>query len=91
MNGLDSFQNLEPNSLINNLINILDSSLPHFTNSDSYLKILSKKKNENQHTKAFCDFMTLRCFHGNLGSFLAPKQLKKEVVLSMLEFFIIVT
>lgn len=62
MDGLNTFQNLEPNSIVENLVTSIDREIGNFTASDSFKKILKKKKNENQHSEAFCHFMN---FHLN--------------------------
>lgn len=59
--GISEFQELEPNNLVQELIIDIESELPKFTNSDEYVEILYNKKNENQHSTAFCLYMTNRC------------------------------
>ena len=61
MNGLKSFQNLEPNELVPDLIGYIEKELVRFTYSEEFLDILEKKKNENQHTLSFCVYMTNKC------------------------------
>lgn len=57
MTGIAAFKNLRPNNLIDDLISYINKELPHFTSSDSFVEILVRKKNEDQHSTAFCNFM----------------------------------
>lgn len=57
MTGIAAFKNLRPNNLIDDLISYINEELPQFTSSDSFVEILVRKKNENQHSTAFCNFM----------------------------------
>jgi hypothetical protein len=61
MGGIHTFRELKPSRLTQKLIaTIIDklSALPH---SDEFQQNLKKKKNENQHSMAFCLFMTNSC------------------------------
>lgn len=58
---LDEFKELEPNTLIADLITLLEEQLPLFPKSEEFVKILEKKKNENQHSLSFCVYMTNKC------------------------------
>jgi hypothetical protein len=60
MNGIESFKQLEPSNLIEELLSYLESELMKFPHSKEFAKNLIKKKNENQHSSAFCLFMTNR-------------------------------
>lgn len=57
MEGISSFQQLEPNTLHSEIIGQLEEQLPYFVGSNTFDKIMVKKKNEDQHTSAFCIFM----------------------------------
>jgi hypothetical protein len=61
MSGINTFRELEPNSIVIDLITLIDDEIKNFTTSDSFINILKKKKNENQHSQAFCNFMNLIC------------------------------
>lgn len=47
--------------VILNLIQYIEDTLPEFRNSLEFVHILAKKKNENQHSKSFCVYMTNKC------------------------------
>ena len=66
MDGINTFRELEPNSVVEDLIALIDSKIVDFTSSDSFTNILKKKKNENQHSEAFCNFMNLQSRHQNI-------------------------
>jgi predicted transport protein len=55
------FQVLEPNTLVEELVNYIAQELPNFKDSEEFVDILMKKKNENQHSLALCVFMTNTC------------------------------
>ncbi|SFT72239.1 hypothetical protein SAMN04489724_1823 [Algoriphagus locisalis] len=61
MSGVSSFKNLQSSHLVNDLIAYLEVELPNFTSSDEFVEILAVKKNENQHSTAFCVYMTNKC------------------------------
>lgn len=61
MSGTQSYRNLQPNELVSDLINYIESELPSFTSSEEFVEIVFTKKNENQHSKAFCVYMTNTC------------------------------
>ncbi len=46
---------------ISDLIKYIEEKLPDFTNSQEFVDILEKKKNENQHSLSFCVYMTNGC------------------------------
>ena len=60
--GLENFNQLEPNNLVADLLEYLEGQLPTFTHSKEFVDILAVKKNENQHSTAFCTYMTNQCF-----------------------------
>ncbi len=66
MDGINTFRELEPNSVVEDLVALIDSKIGDFTSSDSFTNILKKKKNENQHSEAFCNFMNLQSRHQNI-------------------------
>lgn len=57
MDGISAFKNLQPNSLIDELIVHIQDNLPRFSDSDEFKNITSKKHNENQYSEAYCAFM----------------------------------
>lgn len=59
--GIESFKQLEPNDVIKDLTAYIESALPGFPASKEFANVLSKKKNENQHSSAFCIYMTCKC------------------------------
>lgn len=61
MDGIETFRELKPNRLTQRVINYITETVSLFPVSSEFEKILSKKKNENQHSKAFCVFMTNYC------------------------------
>lgn len=61
MINLKNFKELSPNRIVEELISYISNELPNFTTSWEFKNILSKKKNENQHSTAFCVFMTNKC------------------------------
>ncbi|PZX59626.1 hypothetical protein LV84_00834 [Algoriphagus ratkowskyi] len=61
MSGVSSFKNLQSSHLVNELISYLETELPNFTVSEEFVEILAVKKNENQHSSAFCVYMTNEC------------------------------
>lgn len=56
--GIESFKQLEPNQIIEDLVAYIENQLPNFPASKQFADMLVKKKNENQHSSAFCNFMT---------------------------------
>jgi hypothetical protein len=46
---------------IQNLLIFIETELNNFTNSQEFIDILEQKKNEDQHSTAFCVFMTNKC------------------------------
>lgn len=61
MNGIETFKQLEPSNLIEDLHSYLEGELPEFPHSKEFAENLIKKKNENQHSSALCLYMTNRC------------------------------
>jgi hypothetical protein len=61
MDGLSEFKQLQPSNFIADLTQLIDQYLPEFTGSHEFIKILEKKKNENQHSLSFCVYMTNKC------------------------------
>lgn len=55
------FKNLQANTVVEDLVSYLEEILPGFKVSDEFIEILAEKKNENQHSTAFCVYMTNRC------------------------------
>ena len=49
------------NQAIFHLIKYIEEALPNFPNSQEFVDILEKKKNENQHSLSFCVYMTNEC------------------------------
>ena len=49
------------NQAILNLLEYIEKTLPDFPNSQEFVDILEKKKNENQHSLSFCAYMTNKC------------------------------
>ena len=49
------------NQSILDLIEYIEKTLPDFPNSQEFVDILEKKKNENQHSLSFCVYMTGKC------------------------------
>lgn len=49
------------NQSILDLIEYIEKTLPGFPNSQEFIDILEKKKNENQHSLSFCVYMTNKC------------------------------
>lgn len=73
MNGINTFKNLKPNTLVYDLVVVIDDRIVHFRNSDAFANILSKKKNETQYTTAFCVFMNLECKAGSINFIFTPE------------------
>ena len=61
MNGIKTFRELKPNRLIQLLIDFISNELSKFPSSNEFKEVLTKKKNENQHSTAFCLYMTNSC------------------------------
>ncbi|HUC79395.1 MAG TPA: hypothetical protein VMR70_00710 [Flavisolibacter sp.] len=57
----NEFRELKPNTLVAELVEFIEKQLPDFSNSLEFIKILEKKKNENQHSLSFCVYMTNKC------------------------------
>lgn len=61
MNGIETFRELKPNKVVRQLVTMISDGLPYFSSSKEFSSVLAKKKNENQHSTAFCLFMTNSC------------------------------
>lgn len=61
MNGIETFRELKPNKVVHQLVTMISEGLPYFSSSKEFSSVLAKKKNENQHSTAFCLFMTNSC------------------------------
>jgi hypothetical protein len=60
-NGIETFRELKPNKVVRQLVTMISDRLPFFASSKEFSAVLTKKKNENQHSTAFCLFMTNEC------------------------------
>ncbi len=60
-NGIETFRELKPNKVVRQLVTMISDRLPFFASSKEFSAVLAKKKNENQHSTAFCLFMTNDC------------------------------
>ncbi len=61
MEGIHTYRELKPNKLTQRLLDSIRSELNLFPSSEEFQKVLAKKKNENQHSTAFCLYMTNVC------------------------------
>jgi hypothetical protein len=61
MDGIASFKQLERNNVVEELTGYIIDKLSNFPSSREFADILLVKKNENQHSSAFCHFMTKAC------------------------------
>ncbi|MBN8682005.1 MAG: hypothetical protein J0L99_05110 [Chitinophagales bacterium] len=61
MNGIETFRELSPNKLVEDLLVIIGRDLDDFPVSQEFQEVLRLKKNENQHSTAYCLFMTNSC------------------------------
>jgi hypothetical protein len=61
MNGIETFRELKPNKVVSQLVTMISDRLSFFPSSKEFIEVLIKKKNENQHSTAFCLFMTNDC------------------------------
>ena len=61
MNGIETFRELKPNKVVRQLVTMISDRLSLFPSSKEFGAVLAKKKNENQHSTAFCLFMTNAC------------------------------
>lgn len=59
--GIEGFQQLEANNIVKDLVLYIEKELPFFPASQAFVDILVRKKNENKHSAAFCNFMTCQC------------------------------
>lgn len=57
MDGIQTFQELQPNRLVQKVITSIHKLIGDFPYSEEFENELIKKKNENQHSAAFCLFM----------------------------------
>lgn len=60
-NDLIEFTELRTANPVANLVAYILEKLPEFSDSDEFINILEKKKNENQHSLSFCVYMTNKC------------------------------
>ncbi len=58
MDGIDTFRELQPNRLVQKLVSTIGNSLYDFSHSEEFESVLAKRKNENQHSLAFCLYMS---------------------------------
>jgi len=77
MNGINTFKNLKPNTLVQDLVVVIDDKIVHFRNSHAFANILNKKQNETQYTTAFCVFMNLECKAGSINFIFTPENAQK--------------
>ncbi len=61
MNGIETFRELKPNKVVHKLVTLISDGLPFFSSSKEFEAVLRKKKNENQHSEAYCLFTTNFC------------------------------
>ncbi len=61
MNGIETFRELKPNKVVHQLVTMISDGVVFFSSSKEFSAVLAKKKNENQHSTAFCLFMTNSC------------------------------
>lgn len=61
MNGIETFRELKPNKVVQQLVSMISQGLILLPSSNEFSAVLAKKKNENQHSTAFCLFMTNSC------------------------------
>ncbi|HEY0057024.1 MAG TPA: hypothetical protein VGB63_16865 [Pedobacter sp.] len=61
MEGINEFRQLEPNTLVTELVAYIELELPNFPTSLEFIDVLEQKKNENQHSLSFCLYMTNGC------------------------------
>jgi hypothetical protein len=61
MNGIETFREIKPNKLVIELVTLIGQELVRFHLSDEFQEVLKQKKNENQHSTAYCLFMTNLC------------------------------
>lgn len=61
MNKPKPQQKQSKKTTIKKLIELIEKGLPNFPDSLEYITILEQKKNENQHSDAFCTLMTFAC------------------------------
>lgn len=61
MNKPNPQQKQSKKTTIKKLIELIENELSNFPDSLEYITILEQKKNENQHSDAFCTFMTFAC------------------------------
>ena len=59
--GIESFKVIKPDNLVNDIVQYIETQLPMFISSDEFRNVIQTKKNENQHTTAFCLYMTNKC------------------------------
>lgn len=57
INGIKGFKVLKPHNEVDDIIHCIEKYLPLFVSSSEFIDITSVKKNENQHSTAFCVYM----------------------------------
>lgn len=55
--GIKGFKVLKPHNEVDDIIHCIEKYLPLFVSSSEFIDITSVKKNENQHSTAFCVYM----------------------------------
>lgn len=61
MNGIETFRELKPNKVVHQLVTMISDGLPSFSSSKEFETVLKNKKNENQHSTAYCLFAINFC------------------------------
>jgi hypothetical protein len=64
MDNINEFKQIEKgssNKAVLELVKYIEKMLPGFRDSQEFINILEKKKNENQHSSSFCAYMTNKC------------------------------
>jgi hypothetical protein len=61
IHGFNQIDEGTSDQVIVSLIQYIEDVLPEFPTSSEFVNILSHKKNENQHSLAFCTYMTHKC------------------------------
>lgn len=59
--GIRGFKLLPPSQIVKDIVLYIEKQLPLFVSSKEFVDITTIKKNENQHSTAFCVFMTNAC------------------------------
>ena len=61
--GIKGFQVIKPDTLVIDIIQCIESQLPLFVSSSEFTDITKIKKNENQHSAAFCIYLNYNCLN----------------------------